>query len=476
MCIICDKPAGVDMPTDEDIKHMFEKNPHGAGFAIQGWFEKDARDPKTGKQVKRKRFEVHYQKGFMTVDDLIEALGPKEKLKDYRVVMHCRITTSGNSDKPTTHPFLLSNNYGDLRKTEGEGAVLFHNGVFTGLGGVIDKKSSDTQDFTIGIANRMLNKPGHISAISKKIAETIAGSCRVLILYPDPKHPDFRLGTWHDHNGCKYSNTGYKSNIVYGSSQHNGTSSTTNHYCGKYSSEYDDDWYEDYYKGYYDFDNPLDEDDDIDDYFNKKKDTMHDYDEWGCNHAPYAFPSTDTDWIQCKDEEHIQLLERTAIDRKYKEDGTKRFYFRYDRNTPWILDHKTLQAYNQKGYYKLKEKLEYEEEETAQLWEDNIKFFVEQEALDDFLKEAKKISKNQYYYQSEYWFVDSREYIAYTDEGLKLMFKPGEVGHVRSAILDDGYDSYNEKRKAIESATKGVSKKDMQQAFKLLSDGRELCE
>ena len=56
------------------------------------------------------------------------------------------------------------------------------------------------------------------------------------------------------------------------------------------------------------------------------------------------------------------------------------------------------------------------------------------------------------------------------------MFKPGEVGHVRSAILNDGYDSYNEKRKAIESATKGVSKKDMQQAFKLLSDGRELCE
>lgn len=472
MCIICDKPAGVDMPTDEGIKHMFEKNPHGAGFAIQGWFEKDARDPKTGKQVKRRRFEVHYQKGFMTVDDLIEALGPKEKLKDYRVVMHCRITTSGNSDRPTTHPFLLSNNYGDLRKTEGEGAVLFHNGVFTGLGGVIDKKSSDTQDFTIGIANRMLNKPGHISAISKKIAETIAGSCRVLILYPDPKHPDFRLGTWHDHDGCKYSNTGYKSNIAYGDSRYESTSTGTKSYCGRHDSIYDDDFYEDYYRGYYGLDNPID-DDDIDDYFNKKKDASHDYDEWGCNHAPYALPSYDTDWIQCKDKERMKIIERTAVSKRYGEDGTERFFFRYDSKKPWILDYKTLQAYNQKGYYKLKEKLEYEDEELAQLWEDNVKFFSEPEELEAFLDEAKKISKNLYYYESEYWYVDNRDYIAYTEEGLKLMFSSGEVGHVKSAILKDGYDSYNEKRKAIKSTAEGVSAKDMKQAFKLLSDGKE---
>ena len=113
MCIICLKPAGVDLPSDDEIKYMFEHNPHGAGFAIQG----DTR----GDGV----FRVEYHKGVMNVDDLLEALGPREKLKNLTVAIHCRIKTSGETDKFTTHPFPISNQYADLRKTDGEGAVLF---------------------------------------------------------------------------------------------------------------------------------------------------------------------------------------------------------------------------------------------------------------------------------------------------------------------------------------------------------------
>ena len=96
MCIICLKPQGVDLPEDKEIKYMFEHNPHGAGFALQGDIHGDG------------RFLVEYHKGFMNVDDLLEALGPREKLKDLNVAIHCRIKTSGETDQFTSFIFHLT--------------------------------------------------------------------------------------------------------------------------------------------------------------------------------------------------------------------------------------------------------------------------------------------------------------------------------------------------------------------------------
>ena len=32
MCIICAKPQGAKLPTEETLRAMFTHNPHGAGF------------------------------------------------------------------------------------------------------------------------------------------------------------------------------------------------------------------------------------------------------------------------------------------------------------------------------------------------------------------------------------------------------------------------------------------------------------
>ena len=471
MCIICDKPAGIDMPSEEDIKYMFDKNPNGAGFALQGWFEHEVWNPKTRRNEKRRRFEVHYQKGFMNVDDLLEALGPAERLKDLRVVIHCRITTSGKSDKPTTHPFPLSSNYGDLRKTEGDGAVLFHNGVFTGLGGIVDKKSSDTQDFVIGVANRMLSNPNHISKIGRTIAEQIAGSCRILILYPNPNHPDFRMGTWHEHDGCQYSNTNYKG--YYSGYTGYGRSTSTGMAKANYSSRWDDDDYdEDYYRMMYG--QYYDEDDDIDAYF-RKKDAGHEFDKYGCNHATYALPEKMCHWIKFNSKARMDIVKQTAHMIQTNEKGVKMYYFRYDDKKPWVFDEERLQAYDHEGYKMFCDALELqaeeEEEDLNQLWEDNVRFFGDEEGLEEFLIDAKATDKNYVYYEGTYWYIDHANLTAYTDKGLGLCYKTGEIGHVRQAIIQDGYDSYSEKQEGIRNSAKSISKEDMKEAYKALMSG-----
>ena len=92
MCVIAFSPKGNEAPTEKQIKEMFKKNPDGAGYAWD--------DGAT----------VHFKKGFMNVDDLLEDLGPLEKWKDKNLAMHFRIGTAGKNDKKTTHPFPLTRN------------------------------------------------------------------------------------------------------------------------------------------------------------------------------------------------------------------------------------------------------------------------------------------------------------------------------------------------------------------------------
>ena len=186
MCVIAFSPKGNEAPTEKQIKEMFKKNPDGAGYA---WDDGTT---------------VHFKKGFMNVDDLIEDLGPLEKWKDKNLAMHFRIGTAGKNDKKTTHPFPLTNNFGELRKLQGDGPVLFHNGVISGYGGIIDPLASDTQDFVAGVASKLLTRPNTPSKITAKTISTIIGSSRLLIMYG--KNRVVKFGDWKEKNGNYYSN------------------------------------------------------------------------------------------------------------------------------------------------------------------------------------------------------------------------------------------------------------------------------
>ena len=189
MCVIVFSPKGVDIPTEEQIKTMWEANPDGAGYAYVG---------KGGK--------VFYHKGFMTLDSLLKELSEPDKFKNTNFALHFRIGTSGKNDKHTCHPFPISTNFGDLRKTEGKtDGVLFHNGVLSD-GGLASPLSSDTQDFVIAIAP-LIQKYNRSKTRDYFIGELTTGS-RLLILY---KNNAFKMyGDWKKDGDLWVSNLSYK--------------------------------------------------------------------------------------------------------------------------------------------------------------------------------------------------------------------------------------------------------------------------
>lgn len=186
MCVICFSPKGVDAPTEEKIKAMFYANPDGAGYAYE-----------EGNTVK-------YKKGFMNLEDLLEELKPLEQWKNKNLALHFRIGTAGENDEHTCHPFPITTNYGEMRQTEGEGPVLFHNGILA-EGGIIDENSSDTQDFVAAFAP-MLKKYSKSRARDMWLKKTI-GTSKLLIMYGRNKIKMF--GSWQKDGELIVSNKSY---------------------------------------------------------------------------------------------------------------------------------------------------------------------------------------------------------------------------------------------------------------------------
>ena len=216
MCVIAFSPKGVDIPTVNQIKQMWQHNPDGAGYAYVG---------KSGKVI--------YRKGFMTLDSLLKELEAPERFKNTNFAVHFRIGTSGENDGATCHPFPVSNNFGELRKTEGEvDSVLFHNGILSD-GGLASPLASDTQDFVIAMSP-LLQKFNRSKTRDYFISELTKGS-RLLILY---KNNAFKMfGEWQKDGDIWVSNLNYKHDYSwYGSG-----------YYGYYNYMYDD-YYDDYYQ------------------------------------------------------------------------------------------------------------------------------------------------------------------------------------------------------------------------------------
>lgn len=188
MCVIAFSKKGVDAPTEQQIREMFMANPDGAGYAYE-----------EGNKVK-------YKKGFMTVDALLKELQPLEQWKNKNLAIHFRIGTAGENDEHTCHPFPITTNYGEMRKTEGEGPVLFHNGIIA-QGGMIDENSSDTQDFVVAFAP-MLKKYNKSKARDKWMEKIVTGN-RLLIMYGKDRYKMY--GEWKQDGELLVSNLNYKS-------------------------------------------------------------------------------------------------------------------------------------------------------------------------------------------------------------------------------------------------------------------------
>lgn len=217
MCVIAFSPKGTDIPSRQQIKQMWQHNPDGAGYAYVN-----------------KKGRVVFKKGFMSLDELMAELEAPERFKNTNFAIHFRIGTSGKNDKATCHPFPVSNNFGDLRKTEGDAdSVLFHNGILSD-GGIVSPLASDTQDFVVAMSP-LFKKYNKSKARDFFIEELIDGS-KLLILY---KNNAFKMfGEWKQDGDIFVSNLNYKNSYSwYGSG-----------YYGYH--EYEQDYYDDYYYGY----------------------------------------------------------------------------------------------------------------------------------------------------------------------------------------------------------------------------------
>lgn len=97
-------------PKDADIRNMWAQNSHGAGI---GWND--------GKRV-------HYIKGLMDVNRLLQLIhhGPETTKNQY--VIHFRLASIGTKCRELTHPFSIDKNGRNPIAYDGNKSALFHNG------------------------------------------------------------------------------------------------------------------------------------------------------------------------------------------------------------------------------------------------------------------------------------------------------------------------------------------------------------
>lgn len=193
MCVIAAKPAGVAMPTDQEIKNMWYRNDDGAGmmYAYHG--------------------KVYIEKGYMDLDKLtsrLEVLDALYGLKSLSMVLHFRITTHGGTKPECTHPFPISESMGKLKKlTQKTNIGVAHNGVIPGCSG--GKDYSDTMEY---IAEQLapLYKAVPKFYENKNLMQMIRAATASKLAFLTGDGAIYTVGKFEEHNGIMYSNSSYE--------------------------------------------------------------------------------------------------------------------------------------------------------------------------------------------------------------------------------------------------------------------------
>ncbi len=144
MCIICVKPAGVDIQ-ENIINTMWYNNDDGAGFMYVD---------------DNKKLQV--VKGLMTLKDFKEAYDPHRFRK---LVMHFRIKTHGETNEENTHPFRIDENL-----------AFSHNGVIRAFGSYTHSDTWHFNEELIKPLRQEFNSFLNSQPITKLISEHIGYS------------------------------------------------------------------------------------------------------------------------------------------------------------------------------------------------------------------------------------------------------------------------------------------------------------
>ena len=192
MCIICCKPMGKDMPSEEIMKNMWVNNPDGAGFM----YVKD--------------HKVVIEKGFMEFEVFkaaLEKVKKKVDLKKTAVVLHFRIGTHGGNTAGNTHPFPISDSVGILKKLKYTTNVgVAHNGIIS-----ITPRRKDISDTMEYIASQLAPLQKAVKEFYKdaNLMTMIENAISSKMAFLDGDGGIYTIGHFEENNGLLYSNSSY---------------------------------------------------------------------------------------------------------------------------------------------------------------------------------------------------------------------------------------------------------------------------
>ena len=196
MCIICVSPKRVRQPNVTTIRRMFRNNPDGAGYMV-------ARDGK-----------VTISKGFMDVDEYIEAIRAEHFTAKDPVVYHFRISTQAGVNPQMTHPFPLSNRIEHMKVLDVECSCgVAHNGIIRLTTDRNNREYSDTALFIANYLSLIIREPGDLK--DERILTLIHRLAGSKLAIMDGEGYIATIGEYINQKGLLFSNTSFETDTYY---------------------------------------------------------------------------------------------------------------------------------------------------------------------------------------------------------------------------------------------------------------------
>lgn len=191
MCIICVSGKGVRQPSEKEIRTMFSRNPHGAGYMVA---EGDA---------------VRIEKGFMSVTELLRSLRYENFTEDDVVVYHFRISTQAGVNPEMTQPFPMVTELESLKYLSTLSHVgVAHNGIIKMTTDPTEIEYSDTALFIAFYLTNIVKRKADLR--KQKVLDKIEKMIQSKMVILD-KDGDYALiGKFVENDGLLFSNYSFE--------------------------------------------------------------------------------------------------------------------------------------------------------------------------------------------------------------------------------------------------------------------------
>lgn len=190
MCIICVSKPGCEQPSVKTLRTMFLLNPHGAGYMV-------ARGGK-----------VFIHKGFMNIEEFLNAVRRERFTAADSVVYHFRISTQAGVNPEMTHPFPLSNQPRRMRALDMTCRCgVAHNGIIRLTSDPTNTRFSDTAVFITDYLTNIIRKPADLR--NQERLDTIYRLAQSKFAIMDGSGYTATVGEFINDRGILYSNRSY---------------------------------------------------------------------------------------------------------------------------------------------------------------------------------------------------------------------------------------------------------------------------